>query len=76
MDVPILANFLQFTEANWKYKTQPSNTSCLGMEKGQCHWPRGKVMGGSSVLNYMIFKPRGNRRDYDNWESLGNKGKY
>lgn len=30
MDVPIAANFLQFSEANWKYLTQPSNTYCLG----------------------------------------------
>lgn len=73
MDVPILANFLQFSNANWKYKTQPSSTYCLGMEKGECHWPRGKVMGGSSVLNYMIYT-RGNRRDFDQWEALGNKG--
>lgn len=33
MDVPILANFLQFTDANWKYKTVPSNQYCLGVTK-------------------------------------------
>lgn len=30
MDIPLLANMLQFTEANWKYKTVPSNNYCLG----------------------------------------------
>lgn len=30
MDVPIIANMLQFSEANWKYKTVPSNEYCLG----------------------------------------------
>lgn len=30
MDIPILANLLQFSEANWKYKTVPSNDYCLG----------------------------------------------
>ncbi|GLH01009.1 Glucose dehydrogenase [acceptor] [Gryllus bimaculatus] len=73
MDIPIVANFLQFSNANWDYRTVPSNTSCLGMENRQCRYPRGKVMGGSSVLNYMIYT-RGNRRDYDNWRDMGNPG--
>nr|CAD7398693.1 unnamed protein product [Timema cristinae] len=73
MDIPIVANFLQFTEANWKYKTMPSSSACLGHTNKQCNFPRGKVMGGSSVLNYMIYS-RGNRRDYDEWEKLGNTG--
>ncbi|XP_063238482.1 glucose dehydrogenase [FAD, quinone]-like [Bacillus rossius redtenbacheri] len=73
MDVPIIANYLQFSEANWKYKTEPSDAACLGHTNRRCNWPRGKVMGGSSVLNYMIYT-RGNWRDYDNWRSMGNDG--
>lgn len=73
MDLPILANYLQFTESNWRYKTESSQRYCMGMDNQQCNWPRGKVVGGSSVLNYMIYT-RGNRRDYDNWASLGNEG--
>lgn len=75
MDLPILANYLQFTETNWRYKTQPSTNGkfCMGMDNGQCNWPRGKVVGGSSVLNYMIYT-RGNRRDYNHWAALGNTG--
>lgn len=73
MDYPLLANYLQFTDANWRYKTMPSNSSCLGLDNNQCNWPRGKVMGGSSVLNYMIHT-RGNKKDYDNWEAMGNEG--
>lgn len=74
MDIPLLVNFLQLNrEVNWGYQPQSSNTSCLAMENNRCNWPRGRVMGGSSVLNYMIFT-RGNRRDYDKWAAMGNTG--
>ncbi|XP_059049438.1 glucose dehydrogenase [FAD, quinone]-like [Achroia grisella] len=73
MDIPLVANYLQFTAANWKYKTKPSSRYCAGFENQQCNWPRGKVVGGSSVLNYMIYT-RGMKSDYDSWEMMGNKG--
>ncbi|XP_076249233.1 glucose dehydrogenase [FAD, quinone]-like [Calliopsis andreniformis] len=74
MDVPILASFLQnVDEINWKYETEPSNKYCMGMKGHRCKWPRGKVMGGSSVLNYMIAT-RGSPEDYDRWAKMGNTG--
>ncbi|XP_033212018.1 glucose dehydrogenase [FAD, quinone]-like [Belonocnema kinseyi] len=74
MDIPLLVNLLQFSnDINWKYRTESSDKYCLGMNDRRCNWPRGKVMGGSSVLNYMVAT-RGDPRDYDNWASLGNEG--
>ena len=37
------------------------------------YWPRGRVWGGSSSLNAMVYI-RGHAADYDGWESLGAKG--
>lgn len=74
-DIPLLAGYTQLTKFDWKYQASPSTTSayCLAMIDNKCNWPRGKVLGGSSVLNAMIYV-RGNRNDYDNWARLGNDG--
>ncbi|XP_072381734.1 glucose dehydrogenase [FAD, quinone] [Diabrotica undecimpunctata] len=72
-DVPSLAAYLQLSKMDWTYKTEYTGRACLGMKNGQCNWPRGKVLGGSSVLNYMLYV-RGNKNDYDYWEQLGNPG--
>ncbi|XP_055388472.1 glucose dehydrogenase [FAD, quinone]-like [Condylostylus longicornis] len=72
-DVPLMAGYLQLSKLDWKYKSEPDGKSCLAMENGRCNWPRGKVLGGSSVLNYMLYL-RGNKKDYDNWDNLGNYG--
>lgn len=74
MDVPLFVHLLQTSDViNWKYRSESSTTYCLAMEDERCILPRGKVMGGSSVLNFMIYT-RGNRWDYDNWAKLGNDG--
>lgn len=55
MDIPLLALFLQLNkDTNWDYRTEPSEEYCLGVEDHQCKVARGKVMGGTGVLNFMI----------------------
>ncbi|XP_014247170.1 glucose dehydrogenase [FAD, quinone] [Cimex lectularius] len=72
-DVPILSLYLHGSNYDWKYKTEPGTTACQAMKGKRCCWTRGKVIGGSSVLNTMLYV-RGNRRDFDHWEALGNPG--
>jgi choline dehydrogenase len=57
------------SEDDWGYRTVPQ-CACAGRE---LHWPRGRVLGGSSSLNGMIYA-RGDRSDYDTWAYLGNAG--
>ncbi|MEH2465792.1 GMC family oxidoreductase [Nostoc sp.] len=57
------------TEADWAYFTEEEPH--LNNRKIYC--PRGKVLGGSSSINAMIYI-RGSRHDYDHWQELGNPG--
>ncbi|KAH8368475.1 hypothetical protein KR084_012126 [Drosophila pseudotakahashii] len=70
---PVLAGYLQQTSSNWGYKSVPQKLSCHGMNNNECALPRGKVLGGTSSINYMIYN-RGNRRDFDGWAAAGNPG--
>lgn len=54
---------------NWHYHTEPVPT----LNGRKIYWPRGKVLGGSSTINGMLYV-RGNRHDYDRWAQLGNSG--
>jgi choline dehydrogenase len=51
----------------------PEKHSCKSRPDGRCAWARGKVMGGSSTINYMIYQ-RGNMNDYNEWRDMGNEG--
>ncbi|XP_059474371.1 glucose dehydrogenase [FAD, quinone]-like [Neocloeon triangulifer] len=72
-EIPALMTALQFSYVDWKYRPEWTGDACLAYKDERCRWPRGKCLGGCSVLNAMLYI-RGNRRDYDRWEELGNPG--
>lgn len=64
---------IQNTNYTYTYLTEPSNQSCNAFRDNRCHWPRGKMIGGTGGINGMIYV-RGNRFDYDRWLAEGNAG--
>lgn len=71
--IPAFANMLSGSNIDWMYHTQPQKYSCLARENRECVSPRGKVMGGSSTINMMMYV-RGNSKDYNEWAEAGNYG--
>jgi choline dehydrogenase len=70
-EIPIPGAFYKLfrTEVDWDYSTEPQ----AGLSGRRLYMPRGKVLGGSSSINAMIYI-RGHRADYDHWAELGNRG--
>jgi len=67
--MPLTCGLLQNTEVDWKYRVYDDPQT-----GDRVHfWPRGKVLGGSSSINYMVAV-RGNKEDYNEWQKLGNEG--
>jgi choline dehydrogenase len=66
---PAMMGFLPDSPYDWRYRTVPQ----LHCNMRRFAWPRGRTLGGSSSINYMIYI-RGHAADYDHWAQLGNKG--
>ena len=56
-------------KVNWRFETGPQEA----LAGRTSYWPRGKVLGGSSSINAMVYV-RGQRNDFDDWEKAGNPG--
>lgn len=71
MNMKIPAGFPKLFKGknDWDFTTSPQ----AHLHDRELYLPRGKALGGSSSINAMIYI-RGNKADYDEWSSLGNKG--
>jgi choline dehydrogenase len=68
--VPIgYAKLFKEKAVNWMYQTEPEP----GLNGRQVFQPRGKVLGGSSSINGLLYV-RGQHEDYDRWRQHGNSG--
>jgi choline dehydrogenase len=68
-EVPGLAGALWRTRVDWAFATAPQTA----VGDRAMHFPRGKVLGGTSAINYMVYI-RGHRDNFDAWRDLGNDG--
>ena len=70
VEIPLAAIFpVSRKIKNWAFSTRPQK----GLNGRKGYQPRGKVLGGSSSINAMIYT-RGHPADYNHWAELGNKG--
>jgi choline dehydrogenase-like flavoprotein len=67
--IPLAFSKLFRSEIDWNYSTEPEPH----LANRRLYWPRGKVLGGSSSMNAMIYI-HGNPADYNRWRDLGNPG--
>ena len=67
--VPAAFNKLFKSECDWAYETEPQPH----LHNRKIFWPRGKVLGGSSSINAMIYS-RANAKDHDRWADYGIAG--
>lgn len=68
--VPIgVAKILQNSKYVWQFSTEPQQQ----LANQSIYWPRGRMPGGSSSVNGMIYV-RGEPAEFDHWAELGNRG--
>ena len=79
-DIPLIAPVLHITDYVRLQRSEPRPRNadgtggyCLSMNDGRCNLPGGKAVGGTSVVNFMIYS-RGSPFDYDGWAAQGNPG--
>lgn len=73
LQTPGLYPFLDSSPEDWGHYSVNDGYSSQAVNNGSVHLTHGKVLGGSSSINYMFYV-KGNQRDYDGWVEMGNSG--
>ncbi|KAL0280519.1 UNVERIFIED_CONTAM: hypothetical protein PYX00_001788 [Menopon gallinae] len=66
LNIPVLGPLKQTSDLDWQYKTIPQEHSCYGLKNNSSVWPSGKVLGGTTHLNYMVYL-KGHENDFKSW---------
>ena len=72
-DIPKTSFYLLDTPIDWEFVSESQHKSGFGLKDRRIKYGRGKILGGSSVTNFLVYN-RGNPRDYDKWKSDGAEG--
>ncbi|RXG59424.1 Glucose dehydrogenase [FAD, quinone] [Armadillidium vulgare] len=72
-EIPLFASLAFRSKLDWNYTLAPSSQYCLGMIDNTCYYVKGKGLGGTSIVNTMLYV-RGNKKDFDDWADAGNYG--
>ena len=71
--IPLHLFDFQHTRFDWEYYTIPQTVSCLGLKNNKGYWPRGRVLGGSNMINGVQYT-RGSKYEFDEWARNGCTG--
>ncbi|XP_041354295.1 glucose dehydrogenase [FAD, quinone]-like [Gigantopelta aegis] len=73
LSIPAEGPNSQRSKFDWEYYTEPQKQACWALKEKRSYWPRGRVLGGTSQMNYMAYVG-GNGLDYDSWAAQGCDG--
>lgn len=72
-EVPSFARVFYGSPVDWAYKTTPQKYAAFGQKENRVIWNSGKGLGGSSMINAMLYV-RGNKKNFDDWAAEGATG--